>query len=198
MSHRTRHLPARKGAAGVVRELRYHEASRQGIGIVLILVYALTARPAPPWLLVTGLAIALVGVAVRLYASGYIAKNEELATDGPYAYVRHPLYTGNILVLIGFSLANGWWWALPLAAAFFWFYYPCAIEYEDRKLRRLFGARWDEWAARVPALIPTAGGVATRGGGGTWSLARSSRRNGELVVAAYCLACMLVLAWPAL
>ena len=51
-------------------------------------------------------------------------KNQELATDGPYRFVRHPLYTGNILLVVGFALAASRWWNLPVALFFFWFYYP--------------------------------------------------------------------------
>lgn len=187
MSHRTKELPQRTGVSRIVRELRYHEPSRQLGAAVLILLFALAARPTLP-LAAVGLPIALVGTLVRLYASGFIVKNKELATHGPYALVRHPLYTGNILVLIGFSVASGLWWCLLLAVAFFWFYYPPAIEYEDRKLRRIFESQWDRWAARVPALVPALGNLSNLAGG-SWSFAKSMRRNGEGVIALYILAC---------
>jgi protein-S-isoprenylcysteine O-methyltransferase Ste14 len=194
MSHRTRHLPPANGFLNAIREMRYHEASRQSLGAVLVLVYAVTAQP-PAWLAAIGLSVALAGILTRLYASGHIIKNEQLATEGPYALVRHPLYTGNILVLLGFALANGTWWALPLAVVFFWFYYPCAIDYEDRKLERIFGDRWRRWAADVPALIPTFRNLGAAGRGNGWSLANSSRRNGELFIAFYCVVCMGIVVW---
>lgn len=193
MSHRTHHLPPQTGLRGTIRELRYHESSRQGIGILLVLLYTVTAQPTA-LLLWTGLPLALIGMLVRLYASGYILKNRELATRGPYALVRHPLYTGNILVVLGFAIASALWWALPLAALFFWFYYPCAIDYEDRKLREMFGTDWEQWAADVPALIPTFRNVSTAGEG-SWSLGKSARGNGELIVAAYLLICMGAVTW---
>jgi hypothetical protein len=115
-------------------------------------------------------------------------KNKELATHGPYALVRHPLYVGNILLLIGFSVAGATLWGLPLAVLFFWFYYPPAIEYEDRKLHRLFGGRWEEWAHNVPALAPNLGN-ARRMSGGSWSLAKSMRQNGEGIIVVFVLFC---------
>jgi len=148
MSHRTEHLPPLTGVAHLIRELRYHEGTRQGFAIVLVVFYSATAAPIPA-LAAIGLAIAFVGALVRLYASGFIVKNEELATDGAYRFVRHPLYTGNILLVVGFALAGSRWWGIPLALFFFWFYYPTAIEYEDRKLQRIFGATWEEWSART-------------------------------------------------
>jgi protein-S-isoprenylcysteine O-methyltransferase Ste14 len=197
MSHRTADLPPLSGLAGVIRELRYHEVARQVLAVVLIVLYAATAAPVPV-LAAVGLPIALVGAVVRLYASGFIVKNQELATDGPYRFVRHPLYTGNILLVIGFALAGSRWWGVPLAVLFFWFYYPTAIEYEDRKLHRIFGAAWDQWSARTPALVPRFGSIpAAAAGDRRWSLAVSTKRNGELVLVAFSLICAGWVAWQA-
>ena len=120
MSHRTEDLPPRTGLSHAIRELRYHEASRQGVGFVLILVYALTTQ-AVPLSIAIGAPLVIIGMIVRLYASGFVLKNKELATHGPYAIVRHPLYTGNVLVIVGGAIAGGTLWGLPLAIAFFWF-----------------------------------------------------------------------------
>jgi protein-S-isoprenylcysteine O-methyltransferase Ste14 len=146
---------------------------------------------------VVGLAVALVGALVRLYASGFIIKNQELATDGAYRFVRHPLYTGNILLVIGFALAGSRWWGIPLALFFFWFYYPTAIEYEDRKLQRIFGAAWDQWSARTPALVPRPGAPPPAvAGDRRWTLAVSNS-HGELVFVAFALICAAWIAWEA-
>lgn len=196
MSHRTRDLPPLTGISHTIRELRYHEIARQALGIVLILVFALAAEPTT-WSAAVGLSLAVVGTAVRLYASGFIVKNHELARHGPYALVRHPLYTGNILVLAGFAIASWQWWAPLVALAFFWFYYPTAIEYEDRKLKRIFGAEWEEWARVTPALVPTFKNVSQMSGG-EWSLQKSFGKNGEAAIAVYILICMYLAARPVL
>ena len=198
MSHRTADLPPLTGIAHVIRELRYHEAARQGLAIVLVLIYAITARPIP-LLAAIGLPIGLVGALVRLYASGFIVKNQELATDGAYRFVRHPLYTGNILLVIGFAVAGSRWWGVPLALFFFWFYYPTAIEYEDRKLHRIFGSAWEQWSAQTPALIPRFAGrsaAASPSGERQWSL-RVSNKHGEILFVAFALACAAWIAWTA-
>jgi protein-S-isoprenylcysteine O-methyltransferase Ste14 len=196
MSHRTADLPPLTGIAHVIRELRYHEAARQGFAVVLVLLYTVTAAPLP-MLAMLGSAVGLAGALVRLYASGFIVKNQELATDGAYRFVRHPLYTGNILLVTGFALAGSRWWGVPLALFFFWFYYPTAIEYEDRKLHRLFGAAWEAWSARTPALMPRFGGApAAAAGDRRWSLAVSNT-HGELVFVAFALGCAAWIAWKA-
>lgn len=187
MSHRTDDLERLEGLAHVVRELRYNEVARQGLAVALILLFALTSR-AIPLTAAIGLSAAFVGTLIRLYASGFIMKNRELAQSGPYAFVRHPLYTGNILLVMGFSVANTTLWAVPLAIAFFWFYYPPAIEYEDRKLQRIFGQQWRDWAGQTPALVPKLSNAA-KAGTGHWSLAKSIRKNGELLITLFVLAC---------
>jgi protein-S-isoprenylcysteine O-methyltransferase Ste14 len=196
MSHRTADLPPRTGLAHIIRELRYHEAARQVLALVLVVLYAATAAPIPA-LAVAGLIVALVGTLVRLYASGFIVKNQELATDGAYRFVRHPLYTGNILLVVGFALAGSQWWGIPLALFFFWFYYPTAIEYEDRKLHRIFGAAWETWSARTPALVPRLGGAApATAGDRRWSLAISNT-HGELLFVVFALAAGAWIVWRA-
>jgi protein-S-isoprenylcysteine O-methyltransferase Ste14 len=196
MSHRTADLPPLTGVAHVIRELRYYEVARQSLAVILVVLYTVTATPIPT-LAAIGLPVALVGTFVRLYASGFIVKNQELATDGAYRFVRHPLYTGNILLVLGFALAGSHWWGVPVALFFFWFYYPTAIEYEDRKLRRLFGATWEQWSARTPALMPRFGNVVARGAGDRhWALAVSNR-HGEIVFVAFSLICAAWVAWEA-
>lgn len=190
MSHRTEDLPPQSGIAGLIRELRYHELSRQLLAVVLIALFAFTAAPMP-LLVQIGMPLAFIGMLIRFHASGYVLKNEELASEGPYALMRHPLYTGNIALVCGFALANSQYWALPLALVFFWFYYPTAIEYEDRKLHGIFGDRWKQWAEQTPALAPRL----SRMGDlfkGSWSFALSTRRNGEIFIVVFVLVCMAV------
>ncbi|MFQ5635929.1 MAG: methyltransferase family protein [Gammaproteobacteria bacterium] len=190
MNRRTHDLPPLTGFANVVREARYSEFFRQAIGLVLMPVYAAVSNPTPS-AFVTGAAVAILGMLFRVYASGFIVKNRELATTGPYSLVRHPLYTGNLMLLIGFTFASGQWWTLIVSAAFWWFYYPAAIDYEDRKLHGIFGDEWRAWSSTVPAVIPR--GVRTRGGG-RWSLRTCWKENRELIIVLYTLACLVYIA----
>lgn len=186
MANRTADLPPLPGLPGLIRDLRHQEAMRQGLGLALMPIFAWFSRPILV-LFATGLVFVVLGCLVRSYASGYIVKNKQLATDGPYSLVRHPLYTGNLLVLIGFTLACAQWWALPVAIIFWWFYYPTAVEYEDRKLRKIFGAAWEQWSATVPAVIPRR---LIPTGPASWSLMTSVRQNAEPVVIAFTLICI--------
>lgn len=183
MGNRTRDLPELGGLAGIIRDVRYHEFSRQGIGILLIAVFSYWASPRPE-LFWAGTVVAVLGILVRLWASGFVVKNKELSTTGPYGLVRHPLYTGNILMLIGYSLANGGWWPWLVGAFFLWFWYPPAISYEDKKLHKIFGDAWLTWSSRTPALVPR-----TLNPGSSehtsWSFAKSLKQNWEPVIVVY-------------
>jgi hypothetical protein len=193
MSHRTQDLPPLSGPGRIIRELRYHEGSRQVLAFVLIAWFAYVSEPIRP-ALVMAAPFVLAGKLLRLYASGFISKNQQLATNGPYALVRHPLYTGNILIIIGFSISSCVPWTLAVTVLFFWFYYPPAIEYEDRKLQGIFGTQWEQWSAEVPALVPSfanLSAVAT----GDWSLAKSARGNGEPLIVLFIVVCFTYVAW---
>jgi len=188
MSHRTEPLPPLSGLPHIIREMRYHEASRQIIGLLLSVYFAVISQPIA-WALYLGTVFVVIGVVVRMWASGFIMKNKELATNGPYALVRHPLYVGNILIVYGFAGASGIWWTFLVATAFFLFYYPPAIEYEDRKLCAIFGDAWREFAKNTPALMPAFGGR-QRDLSGHWSFKTSLKANLEPLIAVFLLACL--------
>ena len=192
MSNRTNDLPKLSGIKHLVREMRYHEFSRQSIGIILVSVFCFetSSYSIIPYASNFAISIILLGLATRMYASGFVLKNKELSTTGPYAFMRHPLYTGNIMILIGLCLINGFFWSFVTAFIFLWFYYPTAIEYEDRKLKSLFPDTWEEWASITPALMPKMdlnGKIFSRLDLRSWSLKKSLVANYEPVIVVYVL-----------
>jgi len=177
----------------LIYNLRYRrDRYRQFLGIMLIIVLAALGLPASLPLLILGGVLIGVGESIRLWASGHIKKDKELATNGPYNYVRHPLYVGNITLLTGFALACGLWWAIPVAIVFLLLFYPPAIRREDGKLRRLFPSQWNPWAERTRALIPSSTPY-QRDDWGQWSFTQSLRQNGEPLIAVFLAICLLVL-----
>lgn len=86
----------------------------------------------------------------------YLLENHELMTGGPYAVVRHPIYTGLLAAICGSALAVGEWHALAaLAPAVFAFWRKLTIE--ERWMLREFGALYEAYRQHVPALIPSFG-----------------------------------------
>ena len=202
MSNRTNDLPKLSGIKHLIREMRYHEFSRQSIGIILVSVFCFetSSNSIIPYASNFAISLILLGLATRMYASGFVLKNKELSTTGPYAFVRHPLYTGNIMILIGLCLINGFFWSFVTAFIFLWFYYPTAIEYEDRKLKSLFPDTWEEWASITPALMPKMNLKDTINGKifsqldlRSWSLKKSLVTNYEPVIVIYVMAWLIVI-----
>jgi protein-S-isoprenylcysteine O-methyltransferase Ste14 len=124
-------------------------ASGYAVGLLAIAL----ARPTGGSV-VAGLSVALLGEIVRLWASGHIEKSERLATGGPYAHTRNPLYVGSALLAVGFAIAAASAWVVLAVIAYFAAFYPAVIAEESRFIRGKFGAEYDAWAQAVPAFLP--------------------------------------------
>ena len=164
---------------------------RQYLGIVFLIVLVILGKPIDT-LFYPGAAIVLLGIAIRLWASGHVRKNKLLATTGPYAYVRHPLYVGNHLIALGYCLSSSLWWSVFVWAAVALAFYPQAIRDEDQRLAQRFPAEWNAWSTKTRALIPRLSPYA-RSASGSWSFAQSMRQNGEPLIAALLVAGLFVL-----
>ena len=140
-------------------------------GAVLLLILA---RPSLLSLGI-GLLVVLAGAALRTWSSGYVQKNRELAMYGPYAYVRHPLYVGNFLIGLGFSVMAGRWFLLLAFAVLFYVLYATVIDEEEKTLRNTFGEAYAVYSENVPAFIPRFGGRGPQTGRFTWELVRQHR-----------------------
>lgn len=135
--------------------MTYSEAAKRlrlPLGFALGIAYLLLARPGRGALVVGGV-IAFCGVALRGWASGHIVKNEELATGGPYAHTRNPLYLGSFLIAIGFALAAHWLLLLVVGAFFLVIYYP-TMRREVANVAARFPEPYARYAAHVPLFIP--------------------------------------------
>jgi protein-S-isoprenylcysteine O-methyltransferase Ste14 len=121
-------------------------------GFVLVAVFAWFSRPTSHSLAL-GLPFGLVGLALRAWAAGCLAKNQQLATGGPYAYTRNPLYLGTLLVAAGLVVASRNVGLGILFVAVFLLVYLPVIQLEEQHLRHLF-PEYTLYAERVPALWP--------------------------------------------
>lgn len=125
---------------------------RVPLGFAFAAFYFWLARPSWPSLAL-GAIVVLPGLLLRALASGHVRKNETLATSGPYAYARNPLYLGSLVIGIGFAAAaRSWWVGIALVAMFFAIYVPVMHD-EETFLRQKF-SEFDEYARRVPRMFP--------------------------------------------
>jgi protein-S-isoprenylcysteine O-methyltransferase Ste14 len=117
----------------------------------------------------TGLPLAFAGEVVRMWAVGYSGVTTRgdtvtapaLVTAGPYAYVRNPLYVGNVLTAAGFAVAftgkNSAAVRMLLVGgslAAMLGVYAVIVPHEEGYLRTTFGAAFDDYCARVPRVVP--------------------------------------------
>jgi len=167
------------------------ERFRQFLGIAFVILVSVAGEPKEA-LFGAGVVLVILGIAARLWASGHIKKNKVLATDGPYAYVRHPLYVGNITLGFGFAFASGLWWSFPFLLLILLAFYPPAIRREDEKLHRRFEEEWEQWRKETRALIPRLTPYRP-GQRGSWSFWQSLRQNGEPIIALFLLFWVYVL-----
>lgn len=132
---------------------RFLQRIRVPLGFVFAILFVVFSRPDTTTLVVGGL-IALVGLAIRAWASGHIRKASELAVSGPYAYTRNPLYLGSLILGFGFTVAAGvWWLGLLFVLLFLGIYLPVMrVEVDD--IRRIFGTDFDEYERQVPLFLP--------------------------------------------
>jgi len=173
------------------KKIQRPHAIRQIVGILFLIVLTVVGRPSSAGSAVVGTLLSVIGIAIRFWAGGYVKKDRELATTGPYSFVRNPLYVGNVLIAVGFCLLSGYF---RYAFAFFiflyfWLYIP-TIHKEERTLHKLFGDEFLRYRENVRAMWPRLTPYQT--GSGEWS-GRQWVKNGEHIVNAGLAIALLVL-----
>lgn len=118
--------------------------------------------PISPALGIASVALTAIGVAFAVWARYYLGRNwgmprdikkdAELVTSGPYAYVRHPIYTGVIIAILGSVLIGGSLWLIVFAVACGYFVY--SAYQEERVMATTFPGSYPAYKARTKMLIP--------------------------------------------
>jgi protein-S-isoprenylcysteine O-methyltransferase Ste14 len=141
-------------------------------GFILLAAFAWLAHPSAVSLVI-GLPISLLGLLLRAWAAGHLAKDQDLAVSGPYAYLRNPLYVGTLIVAIGVVLAARNMWLAVLFASVFALVYLPAVELEEQHLREIFSS-YRQYATKVNRFVP---GRRYRASGKRFSAALYSRNE---------------------
>lgn len=96
------------------------------------------------------------GMGVRVWANGYAIKMDRLTTCGPYGHLRHPLYLGSFLILLGFMLMLRIHWIILclITLVIIGLIYPLTIRHEEEMLKSKFGKVYVNYKAKTPAFIP--------------------------------------------
>lgn len=125
---------------------------RVSAGFILVAAFAWFSQPTSRSLAL-GLPVAFLGLALRAWAAGNLAKDSSLTAEGPYALVRNPLYVGTLISAAGFAIASATWALAVVFGAVFLLIYLPVIGLEEQHLRDIFPA-FPAYAARVPKLFP--------------------------------------------
>ena len=109
-----------------------------------------------------GVALCVSGVALAIWARIYLGRNwgmpmsfkdnPELVTSGPYAYIRHPIYTGFLTLLLGSVLASGMIWLVPFVIFTAYFIYSAMKE--EKIMTQQFPDAYPDYRRRTKTLIP--------------------------------------------
>ena len=110
----------------------------------------------PSWLtILIGLPLALTGAAIRAWASGHLEKNRALATSGPYAFTRNPLYFGSFVMTLGCAVAGGSTVLAVVLVIFFLAVYLPVMQSEAQHMAQLFAVDYRAWAQETPLFFPS-------------------------------------------
>jgi len=142
-----------------------------GVRVAIVLVALLLLRlrvfkqyavTHDPWLQVIGLVIFLLGLALAVWARVYLGRNwgmpmsekadPELVTTGPYRTVRHPIYSGIILAMIGTTIAVSLYWLVAVVLVGIYFVYSAAME--ERYMAGRFPDTYPRYKQSTKMLIP--------------------------------------------
>jgi protein-S-isoprenylcysteine O-methyltransferase Ste14 len=166
---------------------------RVPLGFVFAVLYLWLAKPTVESLLI-GAGLVIPGLAIRGLASGHLQKNEQLATGGPYAYTRNPLYLGSLILSVGFALAARSWWIVGGIVLLFFVIYLPVIRSEETFLREHF-PQFDEYAREVPSLLPRVSRFGKRSGSFSWNLYWKHREYNATLGAVAIMAALLAKLW---
>ena len=152
--------------------MRWRVRTGYPVGILYWLLATPTLRS-----LAIGSLIAFVGLAIRAAAAGHLRKDRELATSGPYARTRNPLYLGSAFLALGFGVAGNSVWAAALVLLYFGVFYYAVMKNEEEGLRTLFAPAYEAYASNVPLFFPRLTAWNCADDSGTFSAAQYKRNR---------------------
>ncbi|MCP5052002.1 MAG: hypothetical protein GY940_32840, partial [bacterium] len=111
---------------------------RSFVGIIALIALLYLAEPSPLSVGV-GFFFIITGMFFRAWAAGYINKDNELATKGPYALTRNPLYFGNFVLGLGIAIGGNNLYSYVIFFTYYLLFFPCLMTLEHRRLKKKFG-----------------------------------------------------------
>lgn len=126
---------------------------RSFIGFLCLVAMLLLAEPSARSIFV-GFLLMMTGMFFRGWSSGYINKDKELATEGPYSLTRNPLYFGSLILGCGIAVACNHTVAYLIFLVYYLTYFTFLIAIERKRMRQRFGRQYEEWAKKANLFFP--------------------------------------------
>ena len=172
--------PAHDPTAPVISEAERSPAARAGavlfrhrgwLPVPFLLVPLLARGVMEPLNWIVGFVLIFLGEAIRLSgvaAAGTVTRRrsrtvQRLVTYGVFAWMRNPLYVGNFLIWMGFTVISGVLWFIPIAVLLFAVEYTLIVRYEEGVLESIFGQEYLRYKATTPRWIPRPPGADEEG-----------------------------------
>ncbi len=133
---------------------KYFERYRAFFGIVSLLIVLFIAKPNAKSIVI-GFVFMMIGTFFRAWASGFINKNSELATNGPYALSRNPLYFGNFILGIGIAITANNLYAYIIFTLYYFIFFPALMIIETKRMRKKFGDKYEKWSKGLNSFFPS-------------------------------------------
>jgi protein-S-isoprenylcysteine O-methyltransferase Ste14 len=90
----------------------------------------------------------------RAWASGYINKDRELATKGPFSLTRNPLYFGNFVLGLGIAISGNNVYSYIIFFGYYLIFFPFLMVLEHGRLKKQFGQKYEEYARKSHSFFP--------------------------------------------
>ena len=153
-----------QGRGGTARDRATRVLIALTLGAAIALAAVTEARATAGAHRAAGLVVMWLGLALRVWAVAALGRafrttvevdpDQTVVSTGPYRWVRHPSYSGLLLIVAGYGLASGSWLTLlvcvvlPLPAL------VRRINVEEAELARVLGDPYRAYAARTKRLVP--------------------------------------------
>ena len=111
---------------------------------------------------IVGIALCALGIGVAIWARRHLGRNwgmpmsrkaePDLVTTGPYAFLRHPIYTGILVAILGSAIGESPFWLLPLLL--FGAYFVYSARREEGIMLQQFPQQYAAYMKRTKMLVP--------------------------------------------
>ena len=153
------------------------------VPLAALVVLAIVYKMDPAWLL-PGFLVSMFGEVIQLWCFASLDKGRTLAFNGPYAFVRNPMYLGRYFIVLGGIMLLGKPWVLAVFTVVYYFYMVNRVKREEEYLRGPLGAPYEDYLQTVNRFLPGAPKPGSQVAFWEWRLLKQNHGTTNLVATA--------------